>query len=83
VSRGWVWLAVVAVVALSAGLDEALDAHVSFPGFYAVLGLVGALAVILGSAGLGALGLWQGEPDAGGDEPAGGDASRHQRAPDG
>lgn len=87
-TRAWTWVAIVAVLALSAGLDGALDAHVDFPGYYAAFGFVAAVVVILASTGLGALGLRRpdrddpatGSADAPGDDPASGGhrASRGQ-----
>lgn len=50
-----VWLVIVAALALSVAADVALGAHVAFPGYYAVFGLVGGIAVILVSAGVGAV----------------------------
>lgn len=48
-----VWPVIVVALALSAAADVVLDAHVDFPGYYAVFGLVGGIAVIVVSAGVG------------------------------
>lgn len=57
------WAVIAAALAVSVAADVLRDAHTAFPGFYAVLGLAGSVALVAVVDVLGRL-LRRPDPDA-------------------
>lgn len=49
------WPVIAAALAVSVAVDVLRDAHAAFPGFYAALGLIASVGLVVATEGLGRL----------------------------